>query len=87
MTNLPSYERNVLGHAISVGASIGVALAPKHGASADELMRNVDLALYQAKRAGRGNYAFFDPEYDYAADIQNYDARSANQSPPLVASA
>lgn len=82
-----SGERKVLGHPINIGASIGVALAPKHGASADELMRNVDLALYRAKRSGRGSHAFFDPEYDYAADIQNHDARAADQSPPLVASA
>lgn len=55
----------VPGHEISIGASIGVVLAPQDGKSAEELMKNVDLALYQAKQAGRATYAFFDPDYDY----------------------
>ena len=40
---------HALGHEITMGASIGVVLAPQHGTSAGELMRNVDLALYSAK--------------------------------------
>jgi diguanylate cyclase (GGDEF)-like protein len=51
--------RQVLGHEITIGASIGVVLAPQHGASADELMKNVDVALYIAKAAGRGTYSVF----------------------------
>jgi diguanylate cyclase (GGDEF)-like protein len=53
--------RHVLGHDLTIGASIGVVLAPQHGASAEELMRNVDLALYSAKAAGRGTFAVFEP--------------------------
>ena len=52
----------VLGHEINIGASIGVVLAPHDGTSAGELMRNVDVALYRAKSAGRGTFAFFEPE-------------------------
>ena len=51
--------RNVLGHDITISASIGVVVAPQHGTSAEELMKNVDLALYQAKGAGRGTFAHF----------------------------
>ena len=36
-----------------VGASIGIALLPEHGANIHELMANADLAMYEAKRAGR----------------------------------
>jgi diguanylate cyclase (GGDEF)-like protein len=52
--------RHVLGHDLTIGASIGVVLAPQHGATAEELMRNVDLALYSAKAAGRGTFAVFE---------------------------
>ncbi len=54
--------RNVLGHEITIGASIGVVLAPRNGTSADELMKNVDVALYAAKSAGRGTFAHFERE-------------------------
>jgi diguanylate cyclase (GGDEF)-like protein len=36
------------------GASIGYALAPEDGSTIEELFRNADLALYEAKQAGRG---------------------------------
>lgn len=49
------------GHNISIGASIGIAVAGG-GESGDALVRNADLALYSAKAAGRGTFAFFAPE-------------------------
>jgi diguanylate cyclase (GGDEF)-like protein/PAS domain S-box-containing protein len=39
---------------INVGASIGAAVCPDDAASADDLLKNADLALYQAKSEGRG---------------------------------
>ena len=39
-----------------VGVSIGGACAPRDGASADELLRSADHALYEAKRRGKGIY-------------------------------
>lgn len=42
------------GHAVSVSASIGVALFPDHGADADALMRAADAAMYRAKHQGQG---------------------------------
>ena len=55
---------HVLGRKVSVGASIGIALAPSQGRDADELLKNADLALYRAKASGRGAYIFFQPEQD-----------------------
>jgi diguanylate cyclase (GGDEF)-like protein len=46
-------------HTIHTSASIGIALYPKNGATVDELMKNADIAMYQAKEKGRNNYQFF----------------------------
>ena len=48
-------------HVLHVGGSAGVAIAPNDGKSVDELIANADLALYQAKSAGRRAYRFFLP--------------------------
>ena len=50
------------GHNISIGASVGIAIAPPEGCCGDALIRDADLALYSAKAAGRGTYCFFVPE-------------------------
>jgi len=42
-----------------VGLSIGIALLPAHGTDVDELLGNADLALYDAKGAGRGRVAIY----------------------------
>ena len=47
-----------------VGISIGVALAPQDGGDCIELIRKADIALYVAKRSGRGRYTFFAEEMD-----------------------
>jgi diguanylate cyclase (GGDEF)-like protein/PAS domain S-box-containing protein len=44
-----------------VSTSVGVALAGPDTLSPDDLLRDADVALYQAKAAGRGGYAVFDP--------------------------
>lgn len=44
-----------------VGASIGFVTAPRHACSVDSLMTDADLALYQAKREGRGVARAFEP--------------------------
>jgi len=49
---------HVLGHKVTVGASIGIALAPKDGCDPEVLIKKADLALYSAKNSGRSTYAF-----------------------------
>ena len=41
------------GQRIDISTSIGMTLAPRDGADADQLMKNADLALYRAKADGR----------------------------------
>ena len=45
-----------------IGASIGIAIYPQHGATVEELMGNADTALYHAKDQGRGCFAYFSEE-------------------------
>ncbi|AZI34747.1 putative signaling protein [Caenibius tardaugens NBRC 16725] len=46
----------------TIGASIGVAIAPYDGLDSDQLVRSADLALYSAKGGGRGQYRFYSSE-------------------------
>ena len=55
----------LMGHQVEIGASIGIALAPEHGTTGDELLKNADIALYQAKSMGGGTFAIFDPAFSY----------------------
>jgi diguanylate cyclase (GGDEF)-like protein len=56
-----SDEPYCLGHVgnVRVSASIGFACAPDDGTAADELRRKADIALYEAKAAGKGVYRRF----------------------------
>jgi diguanylate cyclase (GGDEF)-like protein len=45
-----------------VSASIGIALIPTDGSTVDLLLRNADIAMYQAKERGRNGMAFFSTE-------------------------
>ena len=46
---------------ITIGCSIGMVLASGVRRTADELLRDADVAMYHAKVAGRGSYAVFEP--------------------------
>ena len=51
-------------HRVSVGVSIGIAMAPGDGRQRQELLRKADLALYSAKQQGRGTWRVFQPALD-----------------------
>lgn len=56
-----------LSQAFSLNANIGVCTYPNDGSSLDELLKNIDTALYRAKNIGDGVYQFYNPEMDIAA--------------------
>nr|WP_235829526.1 EAL domain-containing protein [Croceicoccus estronivorus] len=47
------------GSRCTIGASVGIAIAPYDGLDTDQLVRSADLALYAAKGGGRGQYRFY----------------------------
>jgi len=49
------------GQPVHVSASVGIAHFGEHAADAEQLLRNADLAMYQAKAAATGGYALYDP--------------------------
>lgn len=57
------------GHEARVGASIGIAFSTS-GGSAEELLREADMALYRAKRRGPGRTELFDAAMQAAAALQ-----------------
>ncbi len=63
-------EPFVLGeNTVSIGTSIGIAVAPSDGNDAEQLMMNADMALYRTKSVGRGTFGFF--EHSMHERLQN----------------
>ena len=58
---LESFKRPFVlqGRELLVGVSIGITIFPDDANDAGELMRNADMAMYQAKEGGRNNYQLF----------------------------
>ena len=52
----------LIGHALQITISIGIALFPDDGEDIFTLLKHADVALYRAKQAGRNNFQFFSAE-------------------------
>ena len=55
-----SQPYDIEGHAVRMTTSAGVGIYPVHGEDADTLMKSADLALYEAKHAGKNTYRISD---------------------------
>ena len=69
-----------------IGTSIGIAIAPYDGISADELVSSADLALYAAKGGGRGQFRFYSSDLKDGAKLRKQieeDLRDALQQDQL----
>ncbi|WP_245523866.1 diguanylate cyclase, partial [Mesorhizobium sp. M4B.F.Ca.ET.150.01.1.1] len=58
------------GHQVRIGASIGMARFPEHGADISVLLRNADTALYAAKAEGRSGFVTFSPTLLSQVDLR-----------------
>lgn len=58
---------DISGHHVVVSASIGITMAGRDDTDVDQLLRRADIALYAAKRDGRGVYRGFEPGMEHDA--------------------
>jgi diguanylate cyclase (GGDEF)-like protein/PAS domain S-box-containing protein len=49
------------GYELNVSTSIGISMYPDDGQNFEDLIKNADIAMDQAKEQGRSNYQFFNP--------------------------
>ena len=71
------------GHTVTVGTSIGVALAPGDGSDPDRLLKNADMALYRAKAESKAAFRFFESDMDARVQARRrleIDMRTALQT-------
>lgn len=57
------------GRRLGLTISLGVALFPEHGDSAEELVSHADTAMYQAKHAGKNCWRLYRPDLDQSASM------------------
>jgi diguanylate cyclase (GGDEF)-like protein len=72
IVTLLSEPYDIGGEQVVIGASAGIALAPADGETAEQLLGNADMALYQAKEDGRRTFRFFEPSL--GARVRNHRA-------------
>jgi diguanylate cyclase (GGDEF)-like protein len=58
---------DVEAYEVRVGASIGISLCPDDGRTIGDLLRHADIAMYHAKKAGKGAFRFFADEMEAGA--------------------
>ena len=71
---------DIFGREILIGASVGVAMIPRDGNTTADLLRRADLALYQAKREGRGRVMFYRPWLDEDMQLRTALAHDLRQA-------
>ncbi|MBX3616653.1 putative bifunctional diguanylate cyclase/phosphodiesterase [Nitrosomonas sp.] len=75
------------GNELHIGGSIGIAVFPNDGSTAETLLRNSDVAMYHAKENGRNNYQFFTDELNksaYERHTLSLDLRYAMERNELI---
>lgn len=58
------------GHRVYTSASIGIAIGTAPNVTAEELVRNADLAMYRAKEEGKARYSVYHPHLGFLAEEQ-----------------
>jgi diguanylate cyclase (GGDEF)-like protein len=68
-------------HAVHSSVSIGISLYPQDGQDGEVLVRNADLAMYQAKEQGRNDFRFYSPSAEPPPEDVPTETSPAEQSP------
>ncbi|MCZ4314534.1 EAL domain-containing protein [Comamonadaceae bacterium G21597-S1] len=61
LLDLLAMPYTVAGHTVSSSVSIGIVTATHAAADVEAILRDADIAMYEAKRTGRGRYVLFEP--------------------------
>lgn len=57
-------EIHIIGrNEVFIGSSIGIAIYPEDGTTSTTLLKNADIAMYEAKNRGRNNYQYYKKEF------------------------
>src|SRR5690625_6598481 len=64
---------------LTIGCSVGIAVYPQAGRDADVLLKNADMAMYQAKQRAESGFRFF-------TEAMNQDRKSTRLNSSHVAS-
>jgi diguanylate cyclase (GGDEF)-like protein len=69
------------GHLLSIGVSIGIAMASGERRNPEQLLKCADQALYHSKQAGRGTWRIFDAAMEVAVKANKPEAITATADP------
>ena len=80
-----SQPYDIEGHTVSITTSAGISIYPDHGEDADTLMKSADLALYEAKSAGKNAYRIAErPDLSAQAHSQHGPPSFSTPSPDAL---
>ncbi|RUM39785.1 MAG: hypothetical protein DSY57_00680 [Desulfobulbus sp.] len=68
-------------HELEVSTSIGIALYPDDSTDIDGVIKRADIALYQAKEAGRNQYRLYSPEMGKETDCSRIETKEQETCP------
>lgn len=71
VTSISSIPLHFRGTNIRLTTSVGVAIFPEHGETAEDLVAHADTAMYQAKNQGKNTWAIYDPQRDSSAAMMH----------------
>ncbi len=67
-------------HELEISTSIGIALYPDDSTDIDGVIKRADIALYQAKEAGRNQYRLYNPEMGKETDSSRIETRKEEET-------
>ncbi len=71
VASISSIPLHFRGTNIRLTTSVGVAVFPEHGETAEDLVAHADTAMYQAKNQGKNTWAIYDPQRDSSEVMMN----------------
>lgn len=77
----------VMGVEVTIGCSVGIAMAPRDGNDRETLLKLADTALYEAKNSGRNRFSFFEPQMNRSLQVKRMvedDLRNAIERDELT---